>query len=149
MVQLDLRADCTLLSLVVRRQQYAKELSICRKRAIWDLKYFHIGSGTAITDRRSVSHQIQTAACRIRTVPCSFVLDPVHCERIFRRIVVELRTVITFGISYLLDKGDKGRYHRYNINMHMHIIIIIIKFFNKKLSNATSHNGEENGVHIT
>jgi len=28
------------------------------------------------------------------------------------------------------------------------IIIIIIKFFNKKLSNATSHNGEENGVQI-
>jgi len=25
---------------------------------------------------------------------------------------------------------------------------IIIKFFNKKLSNATSHNGEENGVQI-
>jgi len=28
------------------------------------------------------------------------------------------------------------------------MIIIIIKFFNKKLSNATSHNGEENGVQI-
>ena len=28
------------------------------------------------------------------------------------------------------------------------LIIIIIKFFNKKLSNATSHNGEENGVQI-
>jgi len=28
------------------------------------------------------------------------------------------------------------------------IIIIIIKFFNKKLSNATSHNGEDNGVQI-
>jgi len=27
-------------------------------------------------------------------------------------------------------------------------IIIIIKFFNKKLSNATSHNGEQNGVQI-